>query len=190
MTNYLEHRMIMFFQLFEKYNRLGVQVFIHSSLDLSFLNHMQRGQNTRTHTHSARTRTNAHELKVELSWKLVTGWWKCSYPILVGEVATQTIDRCTDEARNGVAMNFPQSDERGPCEVCSSFCPGGLRKVGTFSDLLSFLMPYAFIFQVFPAYAQYSSIFINIHQYVVSLYSLFFHFQYFHELFIFYPLVI
>ena len=45
-------------------------------------------------------------------------------------------------------MNFLQSDERGPCEVCSSFCPGGLRKVGTFSDLLSFLMPYAFIFQV------------------------------------------
>ena len=44
-------------------------------------------------------------------------------------------------------MNFLQSDERGPCEVCSSFCPGGLRKVGAFSDLLSFLMPYAFIFQ-------------------------------------------
>ena len=50
-------------------------------------------------------------------------------------------------------MNFLQSDERGPCEVCSSFCPGGLRKVGTFSDLLSFLMPYAFIFQV-PAFAK------------------------------------
>lgn len=41
-----------------------------------------------------------------------------------------------------------------------------------------------------PGISSLCTIFINIHQYVVSLYSLFFHFQYFHELFIFYPLVI
>ena len=186
MTNYLEHRMIMFFQLFEKYNRLGVQVFIHSSLDLSFLNHMQRGQNTRTHTQRAHTD--------KCTWVESRAVVETSHGMM--EVFVSNPCR-RSRYTNHWSMHW-WGKEWGCYELSAVRWKGSLwsllvilpwwpkksRNLLRSSELLDAICIHI------PGISSLCTLFINIHQYVVSLYSLFFHFQYFHELFIFYPLVI